>query len=232
MFDTNTIVSTRERAAVLALMARQRVEWNRLAGAIEEAGSALALLDHDENHQDGRLFEVETAEVTLDQLEERVIAYEREGIGLVTVLDATYPMNLRMVHDRPPALFFRGRLVPDDERSVAVVGSRKASAEGLEKASEIARRSGRSRLRCRQRPRCGHRYGCPSGHSRGRRSNHRSHRHRPAAVLPEAERGAAGSDLPRERRRFPVLARARAATLDVSSTQRRDVRLGAGHGRR
>jgi DNA processing protein len=139
MFDSDTLVSTRERAAVLALMARRKVQWNRLAGSIEEAGSALALLEELEEAKDPRLFAVESAQVTLDQLEERVISYEREGIRLITVLDAAYPMNLRMVHDRPPALFVRGELSPTDERSVAVVGSRKASSAGLEKAAEIAR---------------------------------------------------------------------------------------------
>jgi DNA processing protein len=139
MFDTPTLVSTRERAAVLALMAQRKVEWNRLASAIEEAGSALLLLEEMEASRDARLFEVETFQVTLDQLEERVIAYEQEGIRLITVLDASYPMNLRMVHDRPPALFIRGELSSSDERSAAVVGSRKASPAGLEKAAEIAR---------------------------------------------------------------------------------------------
>ncbi|HEY8502343.1 MAG TPA: DNA-processing protein DprA, partial [Solirubrobacterales bacterium] len=138
MFGDESLVSTRERAAVLALMARRKVQWNRLAGSIEEGGSALALLKALEESNDPRLFAVESAEITLDQLEERVISYEEEGIRLVTVLDATYPLNLRMVHDRPPALFVRGELRAADERSVAVVGSRKASPEGLEKATEIA----------------------------------------------------------------------------------------------
>ncbi len=139
MFDHETLVSTRERAAVLALMARRKLEWNRLAGSIEETGSALALLEQLEETGDPRLFAVESAQVTLDQLEERVISYEQEGIRLITVLDVAYPMNLRMVHDRPPALFVLGELSHADERSVAVVGSRKASPEGLEKAAGIAR---------------------------------------------------------------------------------------------
>ena len=46
MFDSRNLVSIRETAAVLALMARRdpTLPWNRLAGAIEEEGSALALL--------------------------------------------------------------------------------------------------------------------------------------------------------------------------------------------
>src|SRR5665811_1059615 len=68
MFDHGTIVGTRERAAVLALMARRKVEWNRLAGSIEEAGSALTLLEQLDGTGDSRLFPVESAQVTLDCL--------------------------------------------------------------------------------------------------------------------------------------------------------------------
>jgi len=138
MFDRPDLVSTRERAAVLALMARRSIEWNRVAGAIEDRGSALGLLEDMEAAGDPRLFAVESSQVTLDELEEKVIAYEGEGIHLVTVLERSYPANLRMVHDRPPVLFVKGKLEPTDEKSVAIVGSRKASAEGLGTAAAIA----------------------------------------------------------------------------------------------
>lgn len=140
MFAKYSLVSARERAAVLALMSRRGgIPWNRLAGKIEEAGSALSLLSSLEAEQEERLFEVERKQITLDQLEEQVISYERDGIWLATVLDERYPSNLRMVHDRPPALFVRGDLSPGDERSVAVVGTRKASEKGLNQAQEIAK---------------------------------------------------------------------------------------------
>lgn len=141
MFDARTLVSVRETAAVLALMARREREipWNRLAGAIEEEGSALTLLERLEDAAADRLFSVDDRTVTLDQLEDRVHAWETESISLVTVLDARYPVNLRMVHDRPPALFVRGRLDEQDERSVAVVGTRKASRDGTDQAKAVAR---------------------------------------------------------------------------------------------
>jgi DNA processing protein len=137
--DRASLVSSRETAAVLALMARRDVAWNRLAGAIEEEGSALRLLELLDSTAPDRLFVVDREEVTLDQLEEHVYSWEREGLELVTVLDAAYPVNLRMIHDRPPVLFVRGRLEGRDERSVAVVGTRSASAEGLERARLVAR---------------------------------------------------------------------------------------------
>jgi DNA processing protein len=135
MFANSSVVETRERAAVLALMARRAAPWNRLAGAIEEVGSALRLLEHQD--QPDRLFEVEGKQFSLDQMEDYINGLEDEGILVTTVLDGSYPVNLRMVHDRPPALFFRGDLDPRDERSVAVVGTRKATEEGLERARAI-----------------------------------------------------------------------------------------------
>jgi DNA processing protein len=141
MFDSDNLESVRERAAVLALKARRdrSLPWNRLAGAIEEHGSALGLLRDLDERADQRLFSVEKEKVTLDDLENRVLAWQEEGISLITVLDAAYPMNLRMVHDRPPALFVRGELREGDERSVAIVGTRSASERGIEQAGSVAR---------------------------------------------------------------------------------------------
>src|SRR4051812_31943572 len=65
-------------------------------------------------------------------------AWESEGIEVVTVLDEEYTLNLRTVHDNPPMLMVRGQLAPTDERSVAVVGTRKASEAGLTRTGEIA----------------------------------------------------------------------------------------------
>lgn len=138
MFGVDTLVSTRERAAVLALMARRPVAWNRLAGAIEEEGSALKLLEETDAVPEDRLFAVDEKRVTLDQLEEQLHRWSEERIALVTVLDGAYPVNLRMVHDRPPALFVRGALLERDERSVAVVGTRSATVDGLDAASAMA----------------------------------------------------------------------------------------------
>lgn len=113
--------------------------WNRLAGAVEEEGSAPSLLEQSQQSAPGQLFVVEDRTVTLDQMEDYVHDLERERITVITVLDNAYPVNLRMVHDRPPALFVRGTLSDRDERSVAVVGTRRASARGLAQTQGIVR---------------------------------------------------------------------------------------------
>lgn len=58
---------------------------------------------------------------------------------LITVLDDDYPPNLRLISNLPPFLFMRGRaLTPDDNLSVAVVGTRKPSPEGRSAAAHLA----------------------------------------------------------------------------------------------
>ncbi|MCT2589429.1 DNA-protecting protein DprA [Streptomyces sp. N2-109] len=60
------------------------------------------------------------------------------GARMVTVLDDAYPANLRPVPNLPPFLFHRGPLQARDVRSVAVVGTRDASADGLSRAARMA----------------------------------------------------------------------------------------------
>jgi DNA processing protein len=67
-----------------------------------------------------------------------VSEFERGGVGLTTVLDDDYPANLRLIYNLPPFITYRGTLRPDDTRSVAVVGTREASQEGLTRASRLA----------------------------------------------------------------------------------------------
>jgi DNA processing protein len=58
-----------------------------------------------------------------------------------TVVAATsprYPTRLRSVRDRPLLLYVKGKLPPSDEKSLAIVGSREASREGLTAAFEVA----------------------------------------------------------------------------------------------
>ena len=64
---------------------------------------------------------------------------EADGIQLTTVLDEDYPVNLRTIYNLPPFLFYRGTLRSDDALSVAVVGTRQATADGLGRAERMAR---------------------------------------------------------------------------------------------
>lgn len=58
-----------------------------------------------------------------------------------TVFDATYPRNLAGVFNKPPLLFIAGNWREDrDGLSIAVVGTRKPSADGIKRAQLAARK--------------------------------------------------------------------------------------------
>ena len=59
------------------------------------------------------------------------------NVDAVTWHDPAYPPRLKHIYDLPPVLYVRGQLLPDDERSVAVVGTRKATAYGREAAYRV-----------------------------------------------------------------------------------------------
>ncbi|MGZ4182353.1 MAG: DNA-processing protein DprA [Solirubrobacteraceae bacterium] len=119
---------TQERAALVTLLKTTTKPWHVYAEAIEERASALAVLEEERG-----LF----ARYELEAAAAEVAAWEGSGIRLLTVLDPEYPENLRTVYDRPPLIFVAGSLRPSDARSVAVVGARAASPEGLARARDI-----------------------------------------------------------------------------------------------
>jgi DNA processing protein len=132
-----------ETAAVIALLRRGDRAWHHYADVVEAAGSAMAVLRGDAPEaglEPLTLFETTGSmdEPDLDAIVAEVEGWQREGIRILTVLDDGYPTNLRSVHNRPPLVFIRGELRPDDDRSIAVVGTRRASREGLRQACVVA----------------------------------------------------------------------------------------------
>lgn len=75
----------------------------------------------------------------LARADEAVADAETVGARLITVFDDEYPANLRLIHNLPPFLFVRGTLKREDARSVAIVGTREATADGLRRAGKMAR---------------------------------------------------------------------------------------------
>ncbi|MEC4015722.1 DNA-processing protein DprA [Streptomyces sp. H27-D2] len=126
-----------ERAALVALLRRGDRSWSELTDQVESVGSAHAVLEDalDADGQ-GALFDTQPP-VDLEAIAAEIAAWEREGMRLVTILEESYPLNLRLVHQRPPFLFLRGTPVEDDLR-VAVVGTRTPTPEGVAHARAIA----------------------------------------------------------------------------------------------
>ncbi|MEM1042884.1 MAG: DNA-processing protein DprA [Bacteroidota bacterium] len=72
------------------------------------------------------------------EVDEQFERAERIGAALVPLWDARYPSLLRQIYDPPAVLWLRGDLVPQDERAVAIVGTRRATAYGKRVAQDFA----------------------------------------------------------------------------------------------
>lgn len=70
---------------------------------------------------------------------EKIIAgLEAAAIGVITLAEDTYPLELKRIYDPPPVLYWRGSCLPGDSLKIAIVGSRRATAYGLRVANELA----------------------------------------------------------------------------------------------
>lgn len=153
-----------ENAALVALLNtidKTKDTWNSIADKVERQGSAIEVFQHELDplhnklYEDGDEIDYETGTLlgaddvpvsesrkadlnrSLSKAEDEVREWKDQGLDFVSVLDGRYPNRLREVVDMPPFLFSSGTLKQDD-LGVSVVGSRKASKEALEFASDIS----------------------------------------------------------------------------------------------
>lgn len=139
---------TDELIAIVALIRSpsRPVAVDRLASLIDNSGSAVELL---QLKLEDVLFSSPEVDLsvagtvspeTLAKAAEDVEAWLERGLDVRTVLDPHYPARLHSIFDRPPMVFVKGSWRDGtDWRSVAVVGTRKVSAEGRARASRLSR---------------------------------------------------------------------------------------------
>jgi DNA processing protein len=75
------------------------------------------------------------AEIDLDQELEGI---RSAGVKATTGHDDDYPTRLGEIYDKSPILYIIGELPSDDDRLVAVVGTRRAAAYGREVADQLS----------------------------------------------------------------------------------------------
>jgi DNA processing protein len=73
---------------------------------------------------------------TLD-LAAQVDKIRRAGASFISLADETYPPMLKSLPDAPPVLYLLGDLLPQDQRAIAVVGTRKATKYGRDVAFDL-----------------------------------------------------------------------------------------------
>lgn len=125
-----------QRALVALLRTRPgRLPWPRITEEVLEYGSAVTVW---EQYHPELLIPSPTAAAALEEAEADLRTWERDGLHFMSVLDKEFPQRLLDIVETPPFLFAQGTIRVDD-LGMSVVGSRKASARGLEMASSIAR---------------------------------------------------------------------------------------------
>ena len=132
---------TPEQVYRLALQCAHTLNWRQQQMLLDAYGTAEAVLTHmdrgvrdivgNKAYEELRGIRKLGARQLLDQL-------ESAGAQIIFKEDAEYPALLREIADPPHALFLRGTPAAD-ERSVAIVGSRRDTRYGRTQAKKIAR---------------------------------------------------------------------------------------------
>ncbi len=66
-----------------------------------------------------------------DYIERILFSLRESDINVITILDQEYPESLTNIYDKPYVLYQKGDLIDEDQLSIAVVGSRKATSYGI-----------------------------------------------------------------------------------------------------
>ncbi len=109
-----------EQLAALTLSCMARPLLRHRVGTIREAGSCRAALER-----------LEIPVSAHREAEENLERSLRRGFRLLCLTDSSYPPALSEAPDPPICLFIWGELLDDDELSISVVGSRRATPYGL-----------------------------------------------------------------------------------------------------
>ncbi|HTY45897.1 MAG TPA: DNA-processing protein DprA [Patescibacteria group bacterium] len=122
--------------ALIALNMISDIGGRRLAALLERFGRPERVFDASEQ----ALMQVpgigETIAGRIRSFKEESLAQEMRLIKdnrllIITCQDADYPVCLRQIPDPPLVLYIQGKLLAEDARSIAVVGSRRACLYGL-----------------------------------------------------------------------------------------------------
>jgi DNA processing protein len=77
------------------------------------------------------------AHKTFDEAEKEIIKAEKSGTELIFYLDKKYPSRLKLIPDAPTLLYCKGSIDFENHKSVAIVGTRKATAYGRDCVEQL-----------------------------------------------------------------------------------------------
>ena len=111
--------------ALLDYFGDLKTAWNAPSDALMQAGLSEKIT--------ARLVEVRSTK-DLQKMAEWI---EKHDIQVLTWNDEDYPSILKEIDQPPPVLYVRGKILPDDNRAAAIVGTRKVTAYGRQVTEEI-----------------------------------------------------------------------------------------------
>ncbi len=103
---------------ILSFFGDLSIAWNAPAEAFREAGLPERPLRNLINLR---------GQIDLDQV---FVSIQEKGVQVLTLEDVGYPRLLQEIDQPPPVLYVKGRLTPEDELSIAIVGTRRLTAYG------------------------------------------------------------------------------------------------------
>lgn len=133
-----------ESQALIALNSASQVGPVRIRLMLSHFGSALDALHaspSDWSELPGfqpRIIQGLTDCKASDRWREDLEEVERKGVSLIAFTDPHYPKRLRGLPDAPVVLYVKGELLPTDEKSLAVIGTRGASIYGAEMSKQLS----------------------------------------------------------------------------------------------
>jgi len=71
-------------------------------------------------------------------LQKELDLIEKCNVKIIVICDSDYPDVLKNIYDPPPVLYVKGDILPEDDLSVALVGSRRATHYGLSMSESLA----------------------------------------------------------------------------------------------
>ncbi len=126
-----------ELTAILCLARMQGVGYAQKKAILEGSERVASLFTGECKVEDPKLRAKLRSFKDFRKLEDEMATLEKTGVRILTLRDPLYPQQLRSIPDPPLAIYAKGPLEFND-RTIAIVGSRKATYEGMNLAERIA----------------------------------------------------------------------------------------------
>jgi len=86
----------------------------------------------------GQIIAKKVCSLKKEDIDKEFVLARKHGLEILTLGNKDYPETLKNISDPPIVLYIRGKIKQEDNFSIAIVGSRRASFYGLSNAGEFA----------------------------------------------------------------------------------------------